>query len=235
MPPLLVSPLPAWNVRGYSYAERQQDGQLHPGADLNVGYGDDDLGLPVLCIAGGTVVHHQEWDGSSYGYGTFGLVRHQLGGLPLWSLYAHLDSLDPSFRTGAAIVAGQPVGACGRTGRQRWAHLHLELRYAGPPDLPASFWGGTLDPERLSQLYADPYTLLRVLGALDTATNDAPTRDDLSNTLSVMTADRDRNYSIKMELEHYLRSHRLYLREGRRFVPTGDVADQLIARATAAS
>ena len=61
-----MAPLAGWNVRGYSYAERQADGQMHPGADLNVGYGDDDLGLPVVSMAAGSVVHWEEWDGASY-------------------------------------------------------------------------------------------------------------------------------------------------------------------------
>ena len=46
----IVAPLAGWNVRGYGYGERQEDGQLHPGADLNVGYGDQDLGLPVVAL-----------------------------------------------------------------------------------------------------------------------------------------------------------------------------------------
>src|SRR5436190_1020085 len=49
----VVAPLPEWNVRGWSYAQRQDDGQLHPGADLNVGWGDEDLGRDVVAWAEG--------------------------------------------------------------------------------------------------------------------------------------------------------------------------------------
>ena len=107
----MVAPLAGWNVRGYSYGERQEDGQLHPGADLNVGYGDQDLGLDVVALADGVVVARREWDGLSYGYGNVGLVEHRLGGdgdgeARLWSLYAHLEEFDESFREGVVIQAG---------------------------------------------------------------------------------------------------------------------------------
>ena len=46
---LVVPPLAGWNVRGYSYGELTKTG-YHPGADLNVGYGDADLGLPVVLV-----------------------------------------------------------------------------------------------------------------------------------------------------------------------------------------
>src|SRR5688500_9891885 len=113
----ILSPLPGWNVRGYSYGELQPDGQRHPGADLYVGYGDDDLLLPVVCFADGTVVELRHWDGHEYGLGNIALVEHTLFASPngpgspgspsdqhspdnpagprsvkLWSAYAHLDS-----------------------------------------------------------------------------------------------------------------------------------------------
>src|SRR5688500_35407 len=166
----IVSPLPGWNVRGYSYAELTPDGHRHPGADLNVGYGDEDLGLPVVCFADGLVVERVEWDGASYGYGNVGLIEHRLFGaeetheaVPLWSLYAHLDDFDERFVPGSHIAAGQPVGTCGKSGNQGWAHLHFELRFKGPPVMPVTFWGGRLSCAAQSALYADPYTLLRLL------------------------------------------------------------------------
>lgn len=142
----VVAPLAGWNVRGYGYGERQEDGQLHPGADLNVGYGDQNLGLDVVALADGVVVARRKWDGRSYGYGNVGLVEHWLVGdgdgvVRLWGLYAHLDAFDESFREGAPVVAGQRLGACGKSGAQRWAHLPLELRYQGPPEMSLEFWG----------------------------------------------------------------------------------------------
>jgi murein DD-endopeptidase MepM/ murein hydrolase activator NlpD len=228
--PLVVAPLAGWNVRGYSYAEHQTDGHLHPGADLNVGYGDDDLGLPVCALAAGTVVHLATWDGASYGYGTHFLIEHDLGapaqfghpGPKLWALYAHLDRVDTELVVGATVTPGQPIGSCGKSGLQRWAHLHLELRYDGPPATPPDFWGGRLTPEQLGERYADPFTVLRVLGALPDSPGDLPLADD---AYAVLRQDRDFNFRLKQLFEHELR-----MLEARRRLKRGTVV-RLIAAA----
>ena len=227
---LVTAPLPGWNVRGYSYGERQIDGQLHPGADLNVGGGDDDLGAPVVCFAAGTVVHREVWDGQTYGYGSCGLVAHdaQLCGVPLWSLYAHLAEFDPAFEVGQELAVGQRIGACGKSGWQTWAHLHFELRYQGPPRMQPWYWGGRLSPAELGERYADPYTLLRVLEALSVtfghirsqpAVPDAP--DPLAH--EALQRDRDYNFALKMTFEGALREL-----EAKRRLKRGTV-DRLIA------
>jgi murein DD-endopeptidase MepM/ murein hydrolase activator NlpD len=217
-----VAPLTGWNVRGYSYGERTSDGQLHPGADLNVGYGDDDRGLPVLAFAAGTVAFRGEWDGTTYGYGNFGLVEHVIGGgVQLWSLYAHLDSFDDGVAVGAPVAAGQRIGACGKSGGQEWAHLHFELRYGGPPEMPPWYWGGRLTPQQLSERYADPYTLMKLLGALP-----EPSGGDVDPAAyAALQADRDFNFRLKQAFEHELRTL-----EQRRRLKHGTVA-RLIAGA----
>jgi len=210
---LVVAPLAGWNVRGYSYGERQADGQLHTGADLNVGAGDDDRGLPVGAFADGTVVYRGAWDGASYGYGNYGLVEHRFGqaltpplsqgerevGLRLWSLYAHLDGFDDAFVVGEQVAAGQRIGACGKSGRQEWAHLHFELRYLGPPEMEAWYWGGRLTLEQLGERYADPFTLMRVLSALA----NGPEMD--AGAYAALEADRNYNFRLKMSMEGELR------------------------------
>ena len=206
---LVTAPLPRWNVRGYSYGERQADGQLHIGADLNVGGGDEDLGLSVVCFAAGTVVYREAWDGHRYGYGGYGLVAHssELLGIPLWSLYAHLDELDPAFEVGATLTAGQRIGACGKSGWQTWAHLHFELRYDGPPRMQPGYWGGRLTPAELGERYADPYTLLRVLGAYPDTLGHIRTQPDAVDptTVQALQRDRDYNFALKMTFEATLR------------------------------
>src|SRR5687767_5673056 len=110
-------------VRGYSYAERQPDGHLHTGADLNIGAGDQDLGLPILAFADGVVEAVREWDGVSYGFGTCVGVRHHLAAdVSLWGVYAHANDL--AVREGDAVTAGKHIGTVGKSGRQQWAHLH---------------------------------------------------------------------------------------------------------------
>ena len=210
----IVAPLAGWNVRGYSYGELQPDGQRHPGADLNVGYGDDDLGLPVVSFASGTVVERLEWDGESYGLGNAGLVEHRLfgrdggAGVALWSLYAHLDAFDAGFVPGAKLEAGQPVGTCGKSGFQAWAHLHFEVRYLGPPHMTAAYWGGRLNYEAQSTRYADPFTILRVLEGAGVfgAEEDLVARLSVTeHELRITQIDRERNFQLKMEMEACLR------------------------------
>ena len=233
-----MAPLSGWNVRGYSYGELTPTGERHPGADLNVGGGDEDLGVPVVCFADGTVAERLEWDGWSYGLGNVGLVEHRLfakqgaeEGVRVWSMYAHLEGFDERFVPGARVEAGQPIGTCGKSGGQTWAHLHFELRYRGPEHgMGAGYWGGRLSYEAQSARYADPFTVLRLLEGVGRI--EGPGVAELVAELAVVTADRDWNYAVKMELEHYLRSTRLYRREGRRFAPVAGVADELIARVT---
>ena len=200
---------------------------------MNVGGGDDDLGLPVVCFAAGTVVYRHEWDGQTYGYGSFGLVEHSVDllGVPLWSLYAHLDELDSAFQVGAALAPGQRIGACGKSGYQAWAHLHFEVRYVGPDRLPPWYWGGRLSAAELSERYADPYTMLRVLGALpDTSVTSGhnrshPEATDPAKHHAALQADRDFNFRLKMIFEATLRDL-----EARRRLKRGTV-DRLIASA----
>ena len=236
------APLPAWNVRGHSYAESTNLG-FHPGADLNVGYGDDDLGLPVVSIAHGTVVVVRPWDGRSYGYGNVALIHHafadsRLGEhipapavssdkpyLELWSLYAHLDSFSPGLVPGAHVVPGSPIGSCGKSGLQQWAHLHFELRYAGPPAMPLDVPTGRLTLGQISDRFADPFTTLKLLYVGSRGA-------DNSHSYAALLADRDFNFALKQEFEHYLRSTRLYTRQGRRFVRVHDAVDRLIAQVT---
>lgn len=209
----VVAPLPNWNVRGWSYLERTDTGELHPGADLNVGGGDDDLGLPVVAMLDGVVAARCPWDGRHVGYGNFGLIEHRLGNLTLWTLYAHLDSFDEAFVPGAPVAAGQRIGACGKSGFQRWAHLHLEVRYFGPGERPADYWPGGLDIERISDLYADPFTCLRLAPAaaslapqLDaTAAGGNEADADATAMVDALQRDRDFNYRLKMTFEAALR------------------------------
>src|SRR4051794_6867364 len=82
--------------------------------------------MDVVAFAGGMVVARRAWDGSSYGFGNRLLVAHQFGDFALWSLYAHLVGFDDSVQEGHVVVAGQRLGACGKSGLQEWAHTHFE-------------------------------------------------------------------------------------------------------------
>jgi hypothetical protein len=104
----------------------------------------------------------------------------------------------------APISAGEPIGTCGKTGGQRWAHHHFELRYKGPPEMDALYWGGRLSCEAQSDRYADPYTVLRLLegaalGPTETEGDSAVLLEQLKqleHTLRTAQEDRERNYRL---------------------------------------
>lgn len=95
--------------------------RLHPGVDLLA-----PIGRPVLSAAPGTVA----FAGRYYDYGLMVEIAHADG---TRARYAHLSRLEAGLAPGAAVAAGQPIGAVGRTGRATAPHLHVELRREGRP------------------------------------------------------------------------------------------------------
>ena len=60
------------------------------------------------------------------GYGNLVVITHRLG---MTSHYAHLDRI--LVLPGRCVVAGDPIGTVGSTGRSTGPHLHFELRLRG--------------------------------------------------------------------------------------------------------
>ena len=215
--------------RGYSYAERQADGQLHTGADLNIGAGDEDLGMPILAFADGVVEGVLEWDGRAYGFGNAIGVRHDLApGVSLRGVYAHADRLAP-FSVGESVAAGQELGRVGKSGGQRWAHVHFELRWVGFESLPLAYWGGRLSEADLSRMYADPYSFFRLLPAWNAMVDLADAAQAAAGAAvdpsvhAALQADREYNFRKMLAFEGQLREL-----EGRRRLKKGTV-ERLIA------
>lgn len=102
----------------------------HSGADFA-----SPAGTPVRAPNAGRVVVA----GDLYFTGNTVLIDHGLG---LFSLFAHLDSID--VREGDPVVTGQFVGNVGRTGRVTGPHLHWSVR--------------------LNDARVDPLSLLAALG-----------------------------------------------------------------------
>jgi YD repeat-containing protein len=92
---------------------------FHAGIDLRA-----PSGTPVWAASGGTVT----FAGRYFAYGLLVEVEHADGSR---ARYAHLARIAPGVRPGAALPAGGPLGAVGRTGRTTGAHLHVELRRHG--------------------------------------------------------------------------------------------------------
>jgi hypothetical protein len=115
---------------------RSGGGQLHEGLDIRP-LQRDRRGEPTddaLCSVPGVVAYVNTRSGLS-NYGNYVVVRHQIDGLEVFTLYAHLASVAPGVRAGAPVQAGQPLGRMGRTSNTRQritpdrAHLHFEITF----------------------------------------------------------------------------------------------------------
>jgi len=102
---------------------------LHEGIDIAPVHRDA-LGNPlddVKSCARGTVVHVSHEAGAS-NYGRYVVIRHVIEGSPIYTLYAHLNTI--AAQAGQQVAQGEVIGKMGFTGaginRER-AHLHLEI------------------------------------------------------------------------------------------------------------
>ena len=89
--------------------------------DWNQGSYDDDLGKPVRASAAGTV----QFSGpTSSGYGNRVVIKHGDSG---WKTkYAHLMDGSITVADGQHVNQGQIIGKVGKSGGQRYSHLHYE-------------------------------------------------------------------------------------------------------------
>jgi murein DD-endopeptidase MepM/ murein hydrolase activator NlpD len=108
--------------------------QMHEGLDVRCLQHDrhGEPTDPVLATADGTVAYISTRPSLS-NYGNYLVLRHQIEGLEIYSLYAHLREVRSDLKIGQTVRAGQPVAIMGRTSNTREsiskdrAHVHFEL------------------------------------------------------------------------------------------------------------
>jgi peptidoglycan LD-endopeptidase LytH len=108
--------------------------QMHEGLDIRCLQRDrhGEPTDPVLATADGTVayINARPWLSN---YGNYLVIRHEVEGLEIYSLYAHLHEIRHGLRVGQAVKAGEEVAIMGRTANTREriskerAHVHFEL------------------------------------------------------------------------------------------------------------
>lgn len=84
--------------------------------------GDDDLGMPVITSAAGTVLATHDY-GDGYGWAI--LIDHGSG---YRTFYAHLQEESWQVQEGDQVAANQMIARVGKSGGQEAAHLHYEQR-----------------------------------------------------------------------------------------------------------
>ena len=100
--------------------------RAHNGIDMALKVGD------TICSAFDGRVRFSK--ATDTGYGTLIIIRHDNG---LETYHGHLSAR--LVEAGDRVVAGQPIGLGGNSGRSTGPHLHFETR----------FYGQSFDPERL--------------------------------------------------------------------------------------
>jgi len=120
--------------------------RVHHGVDM-----PNAVGTVVRAAGSGTVLYSA--DGrlaqtdifqNSPSYGNVIVIEHDFGynGMRIWTLYAHLSSA--FVRAGETVIAGQPIGQVGQTGRVTGPHLHFEVRLGRTPE--DNRYGSTYNP-----------------------------------------------------------------------------------------
>ena len=86
---------------------------------------------PVKATAEGTVAYFSNKPGLS-NYGRYVVLQHQIDGLEIYSLYAHLSAVGAGLTVGHRVAAGEVIGTMGRSSSaetilKERAHVHFEL------------------------------------------------------------------------------------------------------------
>jgi peptidoglycan LD-endopeptidase LytH len=113
---------------------RTEGWQMHEGLDIRC-LERDKQGEPidaVMATADGTVAYINTRPSLS-NYGNYLILRHQIEGLEIHSLYAHLREVRSDLKTGQNVKAGESIAVMGRTSNTREriskerGHVHFEL------------------------------------------------------------------------------------------------------------
>jgi murein DD-endopeptidase MepM/ murein hydrolase activator NlpD len=106
---------------------------------------------PVMATADGTVVYINIRPALS-NYGNYIVIRNIIQGIEIYSLYAHLSTVQPGLQIGQPVKAGQVIATMGRTSNAevigKWrAHVHFELNVMVNDNF-ASWWRQASPGER---------------------------------------------------------------------------------------
>ena len=113
---------------------RSNGGQMHEGIDIRCVQRDNrgEPTDPVLATSDGRVAYINRRPSLS-NYGSYIILRHQIEGIEIYSLYAHLKEVRRDLKVGQTVKGGEAIGIMGRTANTREgiskerAHVHFEL------------------------------------------------------------------------------------------------------------
>jgi murein DD-endopeptidase MepM/ murein hydrolase activator NlpD len=113
---------------------RSDGWQIHEGLDIRCLQRDrhGEPTDPVMATADGTVAYINTRPSLS-NYGNYVVLRHQIEGMEIYSLYGHLHSIRDGLKIGQPVKAGEMIAIMGRTANthegisKERAHVHFEL------------------------------------------------------------------------------------------------------------
>lgn len=129
-----IQPTASGRIESGLFGCVRNDGRrFHEGIDLKAIQRDrrGESTDPVFAAMDGDVVYVNSVSGHS-SYGRYVVIEHADFGVPVYTLYSHLRSINPAVRPGVRLQAGAPLGIMGRSAggyvipRER-AHLHFEI------------------------------------------------------------------------------------------------------------
>ena len=121
-------------VSGTFGCVRSDGRQMHEGLDIKCLQRDrhGEPVDPILATADGVVAYINSRPSLS-NYGRYIVLRHQIDGMEIDSLYAHLSEIQNGLRVGQPVRAGQQIAVMGRSSNtasgisKERAHVHFEL------------------------------------------------------------------------------------------------------------
>ena len=113
---------------------RSEGWQLHEGLDILCLQRDKrgEPTDPVMASADGKVVYINKRSSLS-NYGLYIILQHQIEGMQVFTIYAHLRSIQPDLKIGQTVKAGETIATLGRTSNTSQgiskdrAHVHFEI------------------------------------------------------------------------------------------------------------
>jgi murein DD-endopeptidase MepM/ murein hydrolase activator NlpD len=97
---------------------------FHHGIDFQPG-----VGAPIYAIADGVV---SQVDAADPSLGNDVYITHEIDGVKVTSLYAHMETGSSPMKLGAKVKEGDLVGLVGSTGESSGPHLHFGIFLGGP-------------------------------------------------------------------------------------------------------
>jgi len=124
-----------WQSGGFGCV-RSEGFKMHEGLDIRCTKRDKrgEPIDPIFASASGTVAYINTNPGLS-NYGRYVVLRHQIEGLEICTLYAHLSAVADGLAIGNAVKQGQVIATMGRTANTREgiskerAHCHFEIDF----------------------------------------------------------------------------------------------------------